>query len=118
MPVIGFPFTVTVLLPRKIRPTVRFLSRRYFPIASVSFFIRAAYHHILLGIMDDPSYMEVGSFEARYRALLETISTLRPALHRYCARMTGSVIDGEDIVQEALLKAVEAFPRAGPLVAA
>jgi DNA-directed RNA polymerase specialized sigma24 family protein len=28
----------------------------------------------------------------------------RPKLHRYCARMTGSVIDGEDVVQEAILK--------------
>jgi RNA polymerase sigma-70 factor, ECF subfamily len=55
--------------------------------------------------MDDPSYMEVGSFDARYRVLLETIVTLRPALHRYCARMTGSVMDGEDIVQEALFEA-------------
>jgi RNA polymerase sigma-70 factor (ECF subfamily) len=34
---------------------------------------------------------------------------LRPKLHRYCARMTGSVIDGEDVVQEALMKAVKAF---------
>src|ERR1041385_3783170 len=40
-----------------------------------------------------------------------TLSELRPKLHRYCARMTGSVIDGEDIVQEALIKAIEAFPR-------
>jgi len=32
---------------------------------------------------------------------------LRPRLHRFCARMTGSVIDGEDIVQEAMLKALE-----------
>src|SRR5271156_251948 len=31
--------------------------------------------------------------------------TLRPALHRYCARMVGSVVDGEDVVQEAMLKA-------------
>jgi RNA polymerase sigma-70 factor (ECF subfamily) len=38
---------------------------------------------------------------------------LRRKLHRYCARMTGSVIDGEDVVQEALLKAVEALPRTG-----
>lgn len=37
------------------------------------------------------------------------IRDLRPKLHRYCARMTGSVIDGEDVVQEALIKAVEAF---------
>ena len=40
---------------------------------------------------------------------------LRPKLHRYCARMTGSVIDGEDVLQDALAKAVEAFPRAGPI---
>src|SRR3978361_114728 len=33
---------------------------------------------------------------------------MRPTLHRYCARMTGSVIDGEDVVQDALLKAVAA----------
>ncbi|MDB5813817.1 MAG: polymerase, sigma subunit, family [Rhodocyclales bacterium] len=30
---------------------------------------------------------------------------LRARLHRYCARMTGSVLDGEDIVQETLIKA-------------
>jgi RNA polymerase sigma-70 factor (ECF subfamily) len=35
---------------------------------------------------------------------------LRPKLHRYCARMTGSVIDGEDVVQEALMKAFLALP--------
>jgi RNA polymerase sigma-70 factor, ECF subfamily len=46
-----------------------------------------------------------GKFEARYLAFLETISTLRPALHRYCARMTGSIMDGEDIVQDALIEA-------------
>src|SRR5258708_16067993 len=32
---------------------------------------------------------------------------LRPRLHRYCARMVGSVLDGEDIVQETLLRALE-----------
>jgi len=47
--------------------------------------------------------------------LARLIAELRPKLHRYCARMTGSVIDGEDIVQEALLKAIVAFPQAGPL---
>jgi RNA polymerase sigma-70 factor (ECF subfamily) len=40
---------------------------------------------------------------------------LRPKLHRYCARMTGSAIDGEDVVQQALLKALEALPQTGPL---
>jgi RNA polymerase sigma-70 factor (ECF subfamily) len=36
------------------------------------------------------------------------VAELRPMLHRYCARMTGSVIDGEDVVQDALLKAFSA----------
>jgi RNA polymerase sigma-70 factor (ECF subfamily) len=40
---------------------------------------------------------------------------MRPKLHRYCARMTGSVIDGEDVLQDALIKAVEAFPSAAPI---
>ena len=43
------------------------------------------------------------------------LAAMRPRLHRYCARMTGSVIDGEDLLQDALLKAVEAFHAAGPL---
>ena len=43
------------------------------------------------------------------------LAELRPKLHRYCARMTGSVIDGEDVLQDAMLKAIEAFPRAAPL---
>jgi RNA polymerase sigma-70 factor (ECF subfamily) len=46
-----------------------------------------------------------GSFDARYLAFLETVAQLRPRLHRYCARMTGSVMDGEDIVQDALFEA-------------
>lgn len=56
--------------------------------------------------VNDNQYIEsTGPFEARYLAFLETISTLRPSLHRYCARMTGSVMDGEDVVQEALFEA-------------
>ena len=46
-----------------------------------------------------------GPFEARYLAFIETTTQLRPSLHRYCARMTGSVMDGEDVVQEALFDA-------------
>ena len=45
----------------------------------------------------------------------EIAEALRPKLHRYCARMAGSAIDGEDIVQDALLKAMEAFPRDGSI---
>jgi RNA polymerase sigma-70 factor (ECF subfamily) len=44
------------------------------------------------------------------------LAALRPKLHRYCARMTGSVIDGEDVVQEALMKAIEGY-RAAPAIA-
>jgi RNA polymerase sigma-70 factor, ECF subfamily len=43
------------------------------------------------------------------------LRTMRSKLHRYCARMVGSVIDGEDVLQDALVKAVEAFAAAGPL---
>src|SRR5215510_1908315 len=43
------------------------------------------------------------------------LAELRPKLHRYCARMTGSVVDGEDVLQDAMIKAIEAFPTAGPL---
>jgi RNA polymerase sigma-70 factor (ECF subfamily) len=46
-----------------------------------------------------------GPFEARYLAFLETITNLRPRLHRYCSRMTGSVLDGEDLVQDTLFQA-------------
>jgi RNA polymerase sigma-70 factor (ECF subfamily) len=41
------------------------------------------------------------------------VGELRPKLHRYCARMTGSAVDGEDIVQEALMKALAALPSIG-----
>ena len=43
------------------------------------------------------------------------LAAMRPKLHRYCARMVGSVIDGEDVLQDALIKAVESFASAGPI---
>jgi RNA polymerase sigma-70 factor (ECF subfamily) len=40
------------------------------------------------------------------RARLEALAgELRPELHRYCARLMGSVIDGEDVVQDAFARA-------------
>jgi DNA-directed RNA polymerase specialized sigma24 family protein len=36
---------------------------------------------------------------------LDLVNEVRPDLHRYCARMTGSYIDGEDVVQETLARA-------------
>jgi RNA polymerase sigma-70 factor (ECF subfamily) len=43
------------------------------------------------------------------------LGDLRPKLHRYCARMTGAAVDGEDVLQEALVKAIDAFPPAEPI---
>jgi RNA polymerase sigma-70 factor (ECF subfamily) len=40
---------------------------------------------------------------------------MRPRLHRYCARMIGSAIDAEDVVQDALAKATEALADAGTI---
>jgi RNA polymerase sigma-70 factor (ECF subfamily) len=59
-----------------------------------------------------------GAFKPRYVAFLETITHLRPRLHRYCSRMTGSVLDGEDVAQEALFQAyrkLETFDDERPL---
>ena len=41
------------------------------------------------------------------------VGEVRPKLHRYCARMTGNAVDGEDIVQDALMKALAALPSVG-----
>ncbi len=40
---------------------------------------------------------------------LALVAGIRPELHRYCARLTGSVIEGEDIVQDALARAFYAM---------
>jgi RNA polymerase sigma-70 factor (ECF subfamily) len=65
-----------------------------------------------------PPTDDAGAFDARYLAFLETVTHLRPKLHRYCARMIGSVLDGEDVVQEALFQAyrkLETFDDTKPL---
>lgn len=56
------------------------------------------------GEMDQDQRM---AFEARLVAL-------RPALHHYAARMVGSALDGEDVVQEAIARAIAALDRAPP----
>ncbi len=61
---------------------------------------------------------DTGKFNARYLAFLETISSLRPKLHRYCSRMTGSITDGEDVVQDAVFRAyrsLDTFDDSRPL---
>lgn len=45
--------------------------------------------------------MNVEDFEDRLREF-------RPRLHRYCARMIGSAVDGEDVLQDTLIKALQA----------
>ncbi|TPJ71791.1 sigma-70 family RNA polymerase sigma factor [Mesorhizobium sp. B2-7-1] len=45
-----------------------------------------------------------GLFDIRYAAFLETVAHLRERLHRYCTRMTGSALDGEDVMQETLFE--------------
>ena len=47
--------------------------------------------------------------------LIRLMTEMRPRLHRYCARMVGSAVDGEDVVQEALTDATVAFPTAAPI---
>ena len=42
--------------------------------------------------------------------ITQLVTRLRPRLHRYCARMVGSAIEGEDVLQDALAKAAEALP--------
>jgi RNA polymerase sigma factor (sigma-70 family) len=44
------------------------------------------------------------------RRFLAVVADLRPELHRYCARMTGSIAEGEDIVQETLARAYYLLP--------
>jgi RNA polymerase sigma-70 factor, ECF subfamily len=48
----------------------------------------------------------IGVLEQGRRQFLALIAHIRPDLHRYCTRMTGSVTDGEDVVQETLGRAL------------
>jgi RNA polymerase sigma factor (sigma-70 family) len=47
----------------------------------------------------------IAALEQARRRFLELVNEIRPELHRYCARMVGSAIDGEDVVQETLAQA-------------
>lgn len=67
--------------------------------------IQNAFGCVLVNMDSQSNAATPGIFDARYLAFLETISQLRPRLHRYCSRMTGSVLDGEDVVQDALFEA-------------
>jgi RNA polymerase sigma factor (sigma-70 family) len=47
----------------------------------------------------------IAALEAGRARFLALVDTVRPDLHRYCARMTGSSADGEDVVQDTLARA-------------
>jgi RNA polymerase sigma-70 factor (ECF subfamily) len=51
----------------------------------------------------------VEALNAAREQFLALVGEIRPELHRYCARLTGSVIEGEDIVQDTLAKAFYAL---------
>jgi len=58
------------------------------------------------------------AFAQAREQFLALVDDIRPQLHRYCARLTGSVIEGEDIVQDTLAKAFYALsmmPETPPL---
>ena len=46
---------------------------------------------------------------ARRAELLALANELRPELHRFCARLMGSVIEGEDVVQDTFARAFVAL---------
>jgi RNA polymerase sigma factor (sigma-70 family) len=47
----------------------------------------------------------LAQFAENRAEFMRLVASLRPELHRYCARMTGSLADGEDVVQETLARA-------------
>jgi len=62
--------------------------------------------------MNHRGISSTGSPEAGFA---QTLIAMRAPLHRYCSRMLGSAIDAEDVVQEALARALAARPAAGML---
>lgn len=59
--------------------------------------------------MSDEASLIAAQHESR-RRFLELVAEIRPELHRYAARMVGSITDGEDVVQDSLARAYYALP--------
>lgn len=53
----------------------------------------------------EPSSEIIGTLDQARKQFLQLVDHIRPELHRYCARMTGSIVDGEDVVQDTLARA-------------
>jgi len=65
-----------------------------------------------------PANTAAGGDDDRRAGLIALASELRPELHRYCARLMGSVIDGEDVVQDTFARAflaLDELDEAAPL---
>jgi len=53
---------------------------------------------------DNPAFSVQTDVRGPWRRYLDALAPLRPALHRYCCKLTGNVWDGEDLMQDALLR--------------
>ncbi|MEJ8810170.1 RNA polymerase sigma factor [Variovorax ureilyticus] len=58
---------------------------------------------------DEPDSI-IAALDGARRRFLALVGDIRPELHRYCTRMTGSVADGEDVVQDTLARAYYQLP--------
>ena len=47
----------------------------------------------------------IGDLRLTRERFATLVAEIRPELHRYCARMTGSIAAGEDVVQDTLARA-------------
>jgi RNA polymerase sigma factor (sigma-70 family) len=57
-----------------------------------------------------PPDPQIAAIRQAREQFLTLVAEVRPDLHRYCARMTGSVTDGEDVVQDTLARACYMLP--------
>jgi RNA polymerase sigma-70 factor (ECF subfamily) len=56
--------------------------------------------------MSDPNnaFQVQADVRGPWRKYLDALEPLRPDLHRYCCRLTGNIWDGEDLLQDALMR--------------
>jgi RNA polymerase sigma-70 factor (ECF subfamily) len=56
-------------------------------------------------VQPDDAFSVQPQIRRPWREFLDRLAPLRPDLHRYCCRLAGNVWDGEDLVQDVLLRA-------------
>src|SRR5262249_18795624 len=70
-----------------------------------------SYQYPMVGAsLSDPTPELQKAIAQSRKEFVAAAAALRPRLHRFCARMCGSVLDGEDVVQEALAEAFFTLP--------